>query len=360
MSWVVEGNAAVFEEYADILPRDAATRVIARSREAIARHADLLDSRRASGHVRQCHGDLHLRNIVLIGGAPVLFDAIEFNDRIACTDVLYDVAFLVMDLLRTGSAAHATVFLNRYLETHDELDGLALMPLFLACRAAVRAKVTAMEARLSRGEAAERDRALARTYLEEAEAFLRPSRPRLIAIGGLSGTGKTTLAARLAPGLGAAPGAIVVRSDVIRKRLFGLPPETRLGPEGYTAEVSHQVYASLAARATSALEAGYTVMADAVFADPQKRFSIETAARAAEVPFTGLWLDAPVEMMRARVASRTSDASDATVNVVERQAHKSPGHVAWHRVDAGDGPDETERRARAIPVVRRLIHRFHR
>ncbi len=205
-----------------------------------------------------------------------------------------------------------------------------------------------MEARLSRGEPAERDRALARTFLEEAEAFLRPSSPRLIAVGGLSGTGKSTLAARLAPGLGAPPGAIVLRSDVIRKLLFGLPPETRLGPEGYTADVSREVYASLAARATSALEAGFTVIADAVFADPEKRLSIETAARAAGVPFTGLWLDAPVDLMRTRVEARTSDASDATASVIERQAAKGLGHVSWHRIAAGDGPDETEQRARAI------------
>lgn len=349
MSWVVDRNAIVFDELAAVLPPDTAARVTDASRRAIARHAALLEARREGGRVRQCHGDLHLRNVVLDRGELLIFDAIEFNDRIACTDVLYDLAFLVMDLLRSGLPAHASAVVNRYLDVRDEHDGLALMPLFLSARAAVRAKVTAIEAGLAHDpDQQTRDRALARVYLDDAETFLRPVAPRLVAIGGHSGTGKSTLAARLAPGLGAAPGALVLRSDVLRKRLFGMAPEARLGPDGYTAAVSASTYADLDARAGTALDAGWSVIADARFADAAARAAIEKVARDRGVSFDGLWLDAAPDVLRARVEARGSDASDADRAVVDRQLARPIGPVAWTRIDAGESPDATERRSRAV------------
>ena len=324
----------VFGELADILPADLSATVTTASRKAIDRHASLLESRRQAGHVRQCHGDLHLRNIVRIAGKPVIFDAIEFNDRIACTDVLYDLAFLVMDLLQFELPDHASALFNRYLERSDELDGLALMPLFLATRAAVRAKVTALEARLHGSDS---DATQARAYLAQAEAFLRPSSPGLVAVGGLSGSGKTTLAARLAPSRGTAPGAIVVRSDVIRKRLFGVAPETPLGPEGYTPSANRDVYAALVATVRTTLAAGYSAITDAVFANVDDRAAIEQVARDMKVPFVGLWMEAPPEVLRSRVSLRTGDASDATVEVVDRQLSRASTVVGWSTIDSRDG-----------------------
>jgi len=348
--WVVDRNAMVFDEHADILPAGLAARVTDASREAIDRHSALLESRRQSGHVRQCHGDLHLRNIVAIEGRPVIFDAIEFNDRIACTDVLYDLAFLVMDLLQFSLPGHASEVLNRYLERSDELDGLPLMPLFLASRAAVRAKVTALEARLARGADAERDKAQARAYLKQAEAFLRPSPPRLIAVGGLSGSGKTTLAARLAPGLGLAPGAVIVRSDVVRKQLFNVLPEVRLGPEGYTSIVNRKVYDAVVTRCRTVLATGYSAIADGTFASADDRAAIEQVAKGAGVPFSGVWLQAPPELLRSRVSARTNDASDATASVVDRQLASATALTGWHTIDASGSQEETETRARGYGV----------
>jgi len=339
--WVVDRNAAVFEEHADILPEGLAASVTTASRQAIDRHSALLEARRQSGHVRQCHGDLHLRNIVAISGRPVIFDAIEFNDRIACTDVLYDLAFLVMDLLQFSLPVHASEVFNRYLERSDELDGLALMPLFLASRAAVRAKVTAIEARLAHGADAERDQAQARAYLEQADAFLRPSPPGLIAVGGLSGSGKTTLAARLAPGLGLAPGTVIVRSDVIRKRLFGVLPEARLGPEGYTPIVNREVYDAVGARCRTVLAAGYSAIADGTFAGADDRAAIEQVAKEAGVPFSGIWLEAPPDTLRARVSSRINDASDATASIVDRQLAAATAPTGWDSIDASGSEEET-------------------
>jgi uncharacterized protein len=348
IQWVVDRNAMVFDEHADILPAGLAARVTNASREAIDRHSALLESRRQSGHVRQCHGDLHLRNIVAIAGRPVIFDAIEFNDRIACTDVLYDLAFLVMDLLQFSLPGHASEVLNRYLERSEELDGLALMPLFLASRAAVRAKVIAIEARLAHGADAERDRAQARAYLERAEAFLRPSPPRLIAIGGLSGSGKTTLAARLAPGLGLAPGAVIVRSDVLRKQLFHVLPEQHLGPDGYSPIVNRNVYDGMVARCRTILAAGYSAIADGTFASADDRAAIEQVASDAGVPFSGIWLQAPPELLRSRVSARTNDASDATADVVDRQLASAPTVIGWSTIDTSAPQDDIVRAAREV------------
>ena len=179
--------------------------------------------------MRRCHGDLHLRNIVLLAGQPVPFDAIEFSDKIANIDVLYDLAFTLMDLARQDLGALANRLLNEWLwrvadvpgASHDE--ALALLPLFLSRRAAIRAYVDSAITAVSGG-----DNAPARAYQQAALRFLQPAPPRLLAVGGLSGSGKTTLALRLAPDIGRAPGAVVVRSDVERKRLAGLGLEERM------------------------------------------------------------------------------------------------------------------------------------
>ena len=199
----------------------------------------LLDRRRAEGKVRRCHGDLHLRNVCLFEGKPTLFDCLEFSDELACVDILYDLAFLLMDLEHRGLADFANLVLNRYLDLTGEDDGLAAMPLFLSLRAAIRAHVTATVIdRAGRSEVRPEMAADARGYLDLAAQFLRPRSCRLVAIGGLSGSGKSTLAAALAPSLGAR----VLRSDVIRKHLFGVAPETRLPASAYTSEVSRRVY----------------------------------------------------------------------------------------------------------------------
>lgn len=163
---------------------------------AFDRAEPLLLRRRAQAQVRRCHGDLHLGNLVLIDGAPVLFDALEFDEAIATSDILYDLAFLVMDLCEHSPPAHANRLLNRYLSSSDDeplqIEGLAALPLFLSLRAAIRAKIIAAQLCLNPTKANLRDEALA--YFEAAIRFLHPVLPRLIAIGGMSGTGKSTLA----------------------------------------------------------------------------------------------------------------------------------------------------------------------
>lgn len=302
---------------------------------------DLLDRRAASGHVRLCHGDLHLANICLWQGKPTLFDCLEFDPELAKSDVLYDVAFLVMDLWQRDYRPSANLLFNRYLDRREEADGLGAVPLFLSMRAAIRAHVSGAAAeRQAEVKDQEQKVADARHYLDAAQAFLKLSKPQLIVIAGLSGTGKSTLARALAPLVGAAPGARWLRTDVLRKRLAGLSPETRLPKDAYTPERSAEVYASLQKEAADAIEAGSTVIVDGVFAKPEERAEIAQIAATARAEFTGLWLTAPPETMLERVGTRILDASDADEAVVEHQLSYDLGSLAgWLRIDAGRTPE---------------------
>jgi aminoglycoside phosphotransferase family enzyme/predicted kinase len=319
----------------------------ARVRKELARCAALLDERRAKGKVRRCHGDLHLGNICMFDGKLLLFDALEFSEAIASIDVLYDLAFLLMDLMHRGQRDLANLILNRYLDLTGEDDGLAAVPAFLSLRAVIRGHVIATAAEHGRGS---RDRASAfaeaRRYVEEAAAALVPAPARLVAIGGLSGSGKSSLALRLAPELGVPPGARVLRSDVLRKRHFGLMPEEKLPPQAYRPEVTALVYRELCERAALALKSGHAAVIDAVALREDERHAFAAVAAAAGVPFTGLWLEAPPDTMRARIGARQADASDASVDVLDRQLQADPGALDWDRIDASGGPDQTFAAAR--------------
>jgi hypothetical protein len=343
---MLEQEAEEFAATPGLFNPEQATGLIAASRIILGRLGPLLRERAASGFVRLCHGDLHLRNIVLIDNEPVLFDAIEFDDAIATTDVLYDLAFLLMDLGTRGMAAAANIVFNGYLKVARDdrhFDALAAMPLFLAMRAAIRARVTASQMALA-GE--DGDLApMARRYFNAASGYLTPSQPRLIAIGGLSGTGKTTLARRLAPFVGAAPGAVHLRSDVERKALFHVAETERLGPEGYKRDVTARVYRRLEEAAAHVLGAGHSLIADAVYSTPQERSAIEAAAKSAGVPFTGLWLEADEQILIERVEARHGDASDADAVVVRQQLERGTGTIAWQRIAAGGGTDMVLERA---------------
>ena len=337
---VADGLAAVKSLHA---PDAHAFRDQAQS--AVRRAAVCLDARNRAGFVRRCHGDLHLSNIVLWNGIPTLFDAIEFDDQIATVDTLYDLAFLLMDLDHHGLRAEANVVLNRYLSRSGvelDLEGLVAMPLFLALRSAVRSMVHAQRAAQSNSRATA-EKQIATSYLAHALAYLNPAEPRLVAIGGLSGTGKSTLAAAIAPHLDPAPGAIHLRSDLERKAMFGVPFTERLPPDSYTRETSARVYDRLFRKARIALAAGQSVVMDAVFAKPDVRETIADIASDLRVPCTGFWLTAPRDVLLKRVAARTGDASDATPSVVERQLTQDIGPMAWFTVDSGGSRAAIER-----------------
>lgn len=315
-------------------------------------HRKLLNERAEQGLVRRCHGDMHSGNIVVEEGTPKLFDAIEFSEDIATIDVLYDLAFLLMDLWQHDERSAANIVLNHYLNLRrraEDLSGLALLPLFLSTRAGVRALVTADLAHELPLQSSMKPRGQALDWFRASIAYLKPKAPSLVCIGGLSGTGKSTLAAALSPEIGAAPGAIHVRSDIERKVMAGLPETGRLPPEAYSRQASVAVYAASLTRADRALAAGHSVVLDAVFARDSERALAEGLAKRWKACFKGYWLDAPAATLKDRVSQRRGDASDAGPGVVDMQLTYDLGHVNWERIDAAGNPRQT------LDAVRRTL-----
>jgi hypothetical protein len=316
----------------------------------------LLVARGRAGLVRHCHGDLHCGNIVVIDGKPVLFDAIEFSERIATTDVLYDLAFLLMDLLRRGEPRGANFILNRYFDLRrkeETLGASATLPLFLATRAGVRALVAADKSKELDGKAVYAARSEARDYFHCTIDHLSPAAPQLVAVGGLSGTGKTVLARSLAAGLSPQPGAFHIRSDIERKRLHGVSSKTTLPKEAYGSQTSAQVYEMMLKCADEALAAAWPVVLDAVFARPAEREAAQALAAKHNAAFIGLWLEAEPGKMKARVSKRRGDASDATEDVVEKQLGYDLGGIDWQKIDAAGTPEETYERAMRVMLSSR-------
>ena len=338
---IIEGNTAAFREAACFAAGDIDDLRQA-SLSAFARIRGLLEQRGRQGYLRRCHGDLHLANIVLIDRKPVLFDAIEFDPVIASTDVLYDLAFPLMDLIRYGRQAAANALLNRYLALtgSENLDALAALPLFMSLRSAIRAHV--LLARLGRNSRDNRETMQsARAYFELARLTIAPKAPVLIAVGGLSGTGKSLLARALAPSVLPQPGAVVLRSDVLRKQLFNVSETDRLPESAYRPEITAQIYEILLQRAVRVLAQGHSVVVDAVFAHEAERAAAREAACRLKVRFAGLFLVADMATRQARVGRRESDASDATPEIAGRQEKYDIGAVDWAVIDASGTPERT-------------------
>ena len=320
------------------------------SQAAFARVKNLLDTRGQSGFVRRCHGDLHLANIVLIDGKPVLFDAIEFDEAIATVDVLYDLAFPLTDFLRYGRPEAANRLLNRYLAITppENTRALAALPLLMSIRAAIRAHVVL--ARLKRADSNTDKTAIAATsrrYFDLACTLIHPPAPILIAVGGLSGTGKSVLARAIAPLIPAPPGAVILRSDVLRKQLFGVGETDKLPASAYEPEVHARIYEVLLDRAVEILSQGHSVVVDAVSAKEEERNAIREAARKLGVRFAGFFLVADLATRQKRIAGRSADASDATTGIAAVQESYQIGTVDWTVVDAKGTAEALVRRCEA-------------
>ncbi|OSZ69332.1 aminoglycoside phosphotransferase [Sphingomonas sp. IBVSS2] len=252
-------------------------------RDELARHQDSIARRIAAGRVRAVMGE------------PA--------------DLLHDFARPVLEVMRGGMAGEANTLANRYLDIAPQgAAGWSLLPLYLSLRAS------------ADGDA------------ELADSLLAPARPRLVVIGGLSGTGKSTLARLLGSRIGRLPGARVLRSDVFRKRLAGVSPETRLPPRHYTRHNDDETYEALFESADDHLACGNSVILDAVFMSRSERDVAEALADRYRAAFTGIWLEAPERDRIARVNARTNDASDATEAVVREQSRRSVGEIHWHRI----------------------------
>jgi aminoglycoside phosphotransferase family enzyme/predicted kinase len=323
------------------------------SQSAFSRVRKLLEQRGRQGHVRRCHGDLHLANIVLIGRKPVLFDAIEFDAAIASIDILYDLAFPVMDFMRYDRHAAANTLLNRYLNkvSIEHFDALAVLPLFMSLRAAIRTNV--LLARLNQASRQDPDvKRSARAYFELARRLIHPATPTLVAIGGLSGTGKSLLGRALAPHVMPLPGAIVLRSDVLRKQHFQVKETERLPANAYQPQITDQIYDTLVQRASRVLVQGYSVVVDAVFAREAERAAIREAALKQNIRFVGFFLVTDLATRQSRVRRREGDASDATPEIAGLQEQYDLGAVDWDIIDASGTPQQTLKQCQTL-ITRR-------
>ncbi|MGM0593442.1 MAG: AAA family ATPase [Pseudomonadota bacterium] len=285
-----------------------------------------LSARKREGYIRECHGDMHLRNLAWLDGGPIAFDGIEFNPALRWIDLISEIAFLVMDLHQRGEPRLAQRFLNGYLERSGDYAGLALLPFYLVYRALVRAKVAAIRA--GQDGLAERERADAwrefADYLLLAEGYTRPEPPVLVLTRGPSGSGKSHHTGPLLEHLG----AIRLRSDVERKRLYGLRPEedghAAPGEGIYSREASDRTYARLTELARVVLDAGYPVIVDAVCQHSEQRAPFITLARERGVKWLLLEFQAPAAVLAQRLAARKGDASDADEAVLQRQLANWP------------------------------------
>jgi len=287
--------------------------------------APVFQQRLQAGRVRECHGDLHLANLVLIDGRPQLFDAIEFNPALRWIDCVADIAFLAMDLEARGRADLAWRFLNAWLEHTGDYAGLQVLLYYRVYRALVRARVAGLRLAQVEGEGGGDARAASlrelQRYLALALRFTEPRTVELWLAHGFSGAGKSTQSQALI----AERGVVRVRADVERKRLFGLAPQASSAavPGGiYTAEASQRTHEALAQAARWALEAGHTVLVDATFLNPAMRQRFMALAAQAQVPCRILSFEAPLAVLRERVRSRQQaggDASEASVQVLQAQ-----------------------------------------
>ena len=354
---VLRSTIENFDQISPLLedPRDTERLAALRhwtDREFLERYGELRE-RHAAGFVRECHGDLHLGNIVAIEGRLVPFDCIEFSAALRWIDVMSEAAFLFMDLVDHGATALAWVFLNAYLDETGDYSGLAVLRFYLVYRAMVRAKIHLMRARqpgLSAGEQARLFHAH-RGYIELAQHCAAPGHPALVLMHGLSGSGKSTVAAQLAPELG----AIRIRSDIERKRLKGLralaSSASALESGLYDTAATDATYARLAHAARSVIEAGYTAIVDATFLKRSQRAALEKVARATGTPALAICVDAPREVLRRRIGLRSNDPSEATLEVLEHQiATAEPiaasEHLVVIPVDGGAEPIARELAAR--------------
>jgi len=342
---IIDSNRACFAAF-DLAADEQACvdRLLDLTDDCFQRLEGSLVERGRKGFVRSSHGDLHLRNICIHNGQPTLFDAIEFNDNFSMIDVFYDLAFLLMDLDFNQQRRLANICLNSYIDQTSDYGGLTVLPLFLSMRAAIRCHVdlTIMENHHDRSpDVLNGLKTEAFKYLDKAIEYLKPVPPRLIAVGGLSGSGKSRLARELAPFLGVSPGARVVRTDVMRKTLAGIPLLEKLGADGYTPEMTKKTYQACLEQAKKVLKSGNSVVFDAVFGKLRERQRVEQLAAETGVPFVGLWLDAPIEIRDKRASERINNVSDADSGVLKKQMAMDTGPIDWSKIDSSGSRAET-------------------
>lgn len=324
--------------------------------QALDKNAELLDARRAKGLVRQCHGDLHLGSICLFEDRPTPFGAAGMSDMLFRIDILYDIARLLADMISRRLYRQSNYFFNHYMDACGGHDGVSVMPLFLAVQS-IRHAVILRESIPYLGHEKKKTETWRRisTLVKQAGNYFIPSKPCLVALGGLSGSGKTHLAREIAPFLGRAPGAVILRTDVMRKRILGIDLDENLDADGYTPSMSGRAYGDLYSVASSILRSGYSVVVDAVCASPEQRQVLENVASSEGAAFWGFWLQAPAELLMKR-ARKHKDSGWEAMDILRLQLSRDTGEIRWTRLDTSFSKEETVRRAYGALDALQVLH----
>lgn len=336
---ISENNAMIRCFVPDVFDAEDVDDLETKQLEALEKHGDLLLKRQAEGKIRRCHGDLTLRNLAMWNGKVMPFNPIEFYDDLTQIDTMYDFAFLLVEMESKGQRRLASILFNHYMALSADWDGLPVLPLFLSCRAAVNAYVFAQrsaEIKEKHESALMANRAYEQLVI--ARRFLEYRKPVLVACGGLSGSGKSRIGRESAPFIGNPPGAVIVRDDVLRKNMLNENLEASLDTADYTRETEEKVFKDVCDKCRYVLEAGQSVIADALFHKPEQRRAIEALALEMKVEFKGLWVDAPLDVRIERVMKRKRNPSDVkTAEELKKQLDMDVGKITWNKIDtSGD------------------------
>ena len=286
-----------------------------------AQHPELFTSRIKNKCIRECHGDIHLNNICLWQDRVLLFDCIEFNEPFRFVDVMYDVAFAIMDLEARGRKDYANVFLNTYAEQTGDWEGLQLLPLYLSRQAYVRAKVTSflLDDPGIPAEVKENAAKTAGEYYKQAWEYTKPRQGQLFIMSGVSGSGKSTTSRLLSRELG----AVIIRSDAVRKHLAQIPLLERGGDELYTPQMTEKTYNKLSELGVLLAKQGFTVILDAKYDRQHLRGDVISQALKQQLPLKIIQCVAPEAILRERLNERTGDIADATTDLLSSQLQQA-------------------------------------
>lgn len=339
---IVENESILSCFCPDIFNREKLRILTQQSLASLTQNTRLIALRQKSGRVRKCHGDLLLSNIAREGDKYLFFSPIEYNDALDCIDTLYDLSYLLMDMEVRGVRRLSNILFNHYLAYTNDMTGYPLLPLYQSMRAATRAGVCARKSALLAGEDKETTILDARKYFDLACHFLIGNKPVLIACGGLSGSGKSRIAREIGGKLNPAPGAVILRDDIVKKQMRGCALDQHLDDAPDSPAYEQVVYDLLRQQARTALSIGSCVIVDALFYNQAERKAIENLAYEMNVPFIGIWVDAPIEVRTERVMTRKRNPSDVhNRSELERQLHLETGPITWEQINSDRPREET-------------------